>query len=149
MRHRNRPESHWHREVADGHDVVHPSMGSAMRLLPLFVATVCCSFAVLAAEPATVAPTRIALHAARLLDVDSGRVLHDPLVAEGDRITNVSEGGSVPAGVQVIDRVGSLAPGHYADMIAVAGDPLSDVSVLEHVGFVMKGGQVVRGPVLP
>jgi imidazolonepropionase-like amidohydrolase len=110
---------------------------------------VCCSFAVLAAEPATVAPTRIALHAARLLDVDSGRVLHDPLVAEGDRITNVSEGGSVPAGVQVIDRVGSLAPGHYADMIALAGDPLSDVSVLEHVGFVMKGGQVVRGPVLP
>jgi hypothetical protein len=149
MRHRNRPESHWYRDVADGHDVGHPSMGSAMRLLPLFVATVCCSFAVLAAEPATVAPTRIALHAARLLDVDSGRVLHDPLVAEGDRITNVSEGGSVPAGVQVIDRVGSLAPGHYADMIALAGDPLSDVSVLEHVGFVMKGGQVVRGPVLP
>jgi hypothetical protein len=149
MRHRNRPESHWYRDVADGHDVGHPSMGSAMRLLPLFVATVCCSFAVLAAEPATVAPTRIALHAARLLDVDSGRVLHDPLVAEGDRITNVSEGGSVPAGVQVIDRVGSLAPGHYADMIALAGDPLSDVSVLEHAGFVMKGGQVVRGPVLP
>jgi hypothetical protein len=149
MRHRNRPESRWHRDVADGHDVGHPSMGSAMRLLPLFVFTVCCSFAVLAAEPATVAPTRIALHAARLLDVDSGRVLPDPLVAEGDRITNVSEGGSVPAGVQVIDRVGSLAPGHYADMIALAGDPLSDVSVLEHVGFVMKGGQVVRGPVLP
>jgi imidazolonepropionase-like amidohydrolase len=47
------------------------------------------------------------------------------------------------------DRVGSLAPGRYADMIAVAGDPLSDVSVLEHVGFVMKGGQVVRGATLP
>jgi imidazolonepropionase-like amidohydrolase len=47
------------------------------------------------------------------------------------------------------DRVGSLAPGHYADMIAVAGDPLADVSVLEHVGFVMKGGQVVRGPAQP
>jgi imidazolonepropionase-like amidohydrolase len=47
------------------------------------------------------------------------------------------------------DRVGSLAPGHYADMVAVAGDPLGDVSLLEHVGFVMKGGQVVRGPVQP
>jgi len=47
------------------------------------------------------------------------------------------------------DRVGSLAPGHYADMIAVAGDPLGNVSVLEHVGFVMKGGQVVRGPAQP
>jgi imidazolonepropionase-like amidohydrolase len=47
------------------------------------------------------------------------------------------------------DRVGSLSPGHYADMIAVTGDPLGDVSVLEHVGFVMKGGQVVHGPAQP
>jgi len=47
------------------------------------------------------------------------------------------------------DRVGSLAPGHYADMIAVSGDPLADVTVLEHVGFVMKGGRVVRGAAAP
>ena len=47
------------------------------------------------------------------------------------------------------DRVGTLAPGHYADMVAVAGDPLADVSVLEHVGFVMKGGRVVRGAAQP
>ncbi|HVI25897.1 MAG TPA: amidohydrolase family protein [Xanthomonadaceae bacterium] len=42
--------------------------------------------------------------------------------------------------------VGSLAPGHYADLVAVPGDPLADVTVLERVSFVMKGGAVVRGP---
>jgi len=44
------------------------------------------------------------------------------------------------------DRVGSLDPGHYADVVAVEGDPLQDVTVLENVKFVMKGGQVVKGP---
>jgi imidazolonepropionase-like amidohydrolase len=42
------------------------------------------------------------------------------------------------------DRVGSLAPGHFADVIAVRGDPLRDISALERVAFVMKGGRVVR-----
>jgi len=42
------------------------------------------------------------------------------------------------------DKLGSLEPGHYADLIAVQGDPLSDVKVLESVAFVMKGGTVVR-----
>src|SRR5579864_7364099 len=41
-------------------------------------------------------------------------------------------------------KVGSLEPGRYADVIAVSGDPLSDVRVLEAVQFVMKGGAVVR-----
>jgi imidazolonepropionase-like amidohydrolase len=41
------------------------------------------------------------------------------------------------------DRVGSLEPGKFADVIAVAGDPLVDISQLEHVVFVMKGGEVV------
>ena len=40
--------------------------------------------------------------------------------------------------------VGRVAPGRYADLIAVAGDPLKDVRALEKVGFVMKGGAVVR-----
>ena len=43
------------------------------------------------------------------------------------------------------DRVGSLRPGLFADLIAVDGDPLDDVTVLEDVPFVMKGGQVVKG----
>jgi imidazolonepropionase-like amidohydrolase len=42
------------------------------------------------------------------------------------------------------DRVGTLAPGKYADLIAVAGDPLSDIRELERVHFVMKGGVVHR-----
>jgi len=42
------------------------------------------------------------------------------------------------------DRVGSVAPGRYADLIAVDGDPLADVTELERVRFVMKGGVVVK-----
>ena len=42
------------------------------------------------------------------------------------------------------DRVGTLEAGKFADLIAVDGDPLADVTVLERVAFVMKGGQVVK-----
>jgi len=42
------------------------------------------------------------------------------------------------------DQVGALEAGKFADMIAVEGNPLSDVTLLEHVRFVMKGGQVFR-----
>src|SRR5437016_5538966 len=42
------------------------------------------------------------------------------------------------------DLVGALEPGKFADVIGVMGDPLQDVTVLEHVGFVMKGGQIVK-----
>jgi imidazolonepropionase-like amidohydrolase len=40
--------------------------------------------------------------------------------------------------------VGTLEPGKFADVIAVTGDPLQDVRALENVGFVMKGGEVVK-----
>ena len=42
------------------------------------------------------------------------------------------------------DLVGSIKPGKYADVIAVFGDPLQDVSLLEHVQFVMKAGKVYK-----
>lgn len=42
------------------------------------------------------------------------------------------------------DQVGTLEPGHFADLIALDGDPLRDVKELEKVQFVMKGGTVVR-----
>ena len=42
------------------------------------------------------------------------------------------------------DRVGTLQPGRFADLIAVASDPLADISELERVQFVMKGGTVYK-----
>jgi len=41
-------------------------------------------------------------------------------------------------------QIGVIAPGSYADIIAVSGDPLHDINVLEQVAFVMKGGQVYK-----
>ncbi len=41
--------------------------------------------------------------------------------------------------------VGAIAPGRYADLIAVDGDPLKDIRVLENVAIVMKGGTLVKG----
>jgi len=43
-------------------------------------------------------------------------------------------------------QIGQLKAGYFADVIAVKGNPLDDISVLEHVEFVMKGGVVFRKP---
>jgi imidazolonepropionase-like amidohydrolase len=40
------------------------------------------------------------------------------------------------------DQIGTLVPGKQADLIAVKGDPLRDITELERVNFVMKGGQI-------
>ena len=42
------------------------------------------------------------------------------------------------------DKIGAIEPGKWADIIAVDGDPLADVTTLERVKFVMKGGEVVK-----
>jgi imidazolonepropionase-like amidohydrolase len=42
------------------------------------------------------------------------------------------------------DKVGTIEPGKWADIVAVDGDPLTDVTTLERVKFVMKGGEVVK-----
>jgi imidazolonepropionase-like amidohydrolase len=43
------------------------------------------------------------------------------------------------------DRVGQLKPGYYADIVAVPGNPLQDITAVEHVQFVMKGGVIYKG----
>jgi imidazolonepropionase-like amidohydrolase len=47
------------------------------------------------------------------------------------------------------DRIGSIEAGKFADIVAVAGDPLKDATELEHVKFVMKGGHIARNDLAP
>ncbi len=42
------------------------------------------------------------------------------------------------------DRIGSIAPGYEADLIAVDGDPLRDITTMERVTFVIKSGKVLE-----
>ena len=42
--------------------------------------------------------------------------------------------------------LGSLKTGKYADLIAVEGDPLTDISILENVSLVIKEGKIVKSP---
>ena len=42
------------------------------------------------------------------------------------------------------DELGNIAPGRFADLVAVAGNPLDDIRILENVAHVMKGGNTVR-----
>ncbi|WP_050791918.1 amidohydrolase family protein [Stigmatella aurantiaca] len=47
------------------------------------------------------------------------------------------------------EHVGALEKGRYADLIAVAGDPLTDITEVQRVRFVMKGGGIVRDELTP
>src|SRR2546429_2267909 len=44
-------------------------------------------------------------------------------------------------------QLGVIAPGAYADVVAVSGDPLADIKILENVSFVMKNGQVFKNEI--
>jgi imidazolonepropionase-like amidohydrolase len=45
------------------------------------------------------------------------------------------------------DHIGAIREGMFADMVAVKGDPLSDIRLLQHVQFVMKDGVVYKNEI--
>jgi imidazolonepropionase-like amidohydrolase len=109
------------------------------------------------ALPLTTAATRMAIATPGL------KVLYgtDAVAgAEGrnaeDLVCRVQEAGEVPMHAIVAatslnaealglgDRIGTLAPGYAADVIAVDGDPSQDITAVRRVSFVMKGGRIVR-----
>jgi predicted amidohydrolase YtcJ len=116
------------------------------------------------APPAPAAPVTV-IRAGTLLDGVSPAVRRDQaIVVRGHRIESVAqefprlvEFGLTPMeaiqsatsrAAEMLGKKGELgvvAPGAYADVIAVAGDPLADVHVLENVSFVMKDGRIYRG----
>jgi imidazolonepropionase-like amidohydrolase len=51
--------------------------------------------------------------------------------------------------IHMQDSLGAIEKGKFADIIAVSGDPLQDITEMQRVKFVMKGGEVVRNELTP
>jgi imidazolonepropionase-like amidohydrolase len=68
--------------------------------------------------------------------------LHAAGMAALDVIRSVTTNAAEMLGWQ--DKIGTIEPGKLADLVAVTGDPVTDITELERVRFVMKNGEVVR-----
>jgi imidazolonepropionase-like amidohydrolase len=68
--------------------------------------------------------------------------LHEAEMSTLDVIRAITTNAAEMLGWQ--DRVGAIEPGKFADLVAVSGDPIADITELERVRFVMKGGEVVK-----
>ena len=69
-------------------------------------------------------------------------VLHQAGMPSLDVIRAITTNAAEMLGWQ--DRVGAIEPGKFADLVAVSGDPIADITEIERVRFVMKDGQVIR-----
>jgi imidazolonepropionase-like amidohydrolase len=81
-------------------------------------------------------------------DVGAGADLHEFGLLHKDGMTPmdiiVAATHSAADLIGAADQIGTVQEGRYADLVATTGDPLSDISELEHVQFVMKGGVVYK-----
>jgi len=68
--------------------------------------------------------------------------LHDAGMPALDVVRAITTNAAEMLGWQ--DRIGAIEPGKFADIVAVAGNPIADITELEHIRFVMKDGAVVR-----
>ena len=80
-------------------------------------------------------PNQLALEFQYL--VEAGLSEHEAILAGTKNAANV---------IGVSDQVGSIEAGKLADIVAVKGNPLDNIKLLQNVQFVMKGGKVVKKP---
>jgi imidazolonepropionase-like amidohydrolase len=69
-------------------------------------------------------------------------LLHDAGMSSIDVLRAITTNAAEMLGWQ--DRIGAIEAGKFADLVAVSGDPIADITELEHVRFVMKNGQVIK-----
>ena len=80
----------------------------------------------------------LVFRAGQLLDLKQGKLLTDQVIVIQAATVHAAEL------LRWKDDVGAVASGYFADVIAVDGNPLDDVTTLGNVGFVIKGGQVYK-----